>query len=124
MIHGRCVESMSTLSVLLQGDGLARGEMSKELARVDAMGGVVRTSIDTARLIVVHAEIAGSRLALRLRDLAPGLGEIFSLHLERVHVDIPVGAVAGAQSTSYAPVLNHHLQAALTADRPYRTPDH
>src|SRR5271166_2378452 len=107
---------MSTLRVLLQADGLLLGEMSKEFARVDTVRGVVGTGIDAARLIIVKAEIAGGGLVLHLRDLAPGLRKIFRLHLEGVHVDVPVRTVAGAEPTSDAPVLDHHLQAALTAD--------
>src|SRR5271157_1635264 len=116
MIQGRWVRSMSTLSVLLQADGLLLGEMSKEFARVDAVRGVMGTGIDAARLVIIEAEIACGGLVLQLRDLVPGLREVFRLHLEWVHIDVPVWAVAGAQSTSDAPVLDHHLQAALAAD--------
>src|SRR5271165_75921 len=116
MIQGRWVRSMSTLRVLLQADGLLLGEMSEEFARVDAVSGVVGTGIDAARLVIVKAEIARGGLVLHLRDLAPGLREIFRLHLEGVHVDVPVWAVAGAHTASDAPILDHHLQAALAAD--------
>src|SRR5271165_4524167 len=115
MIQGRCVESMSTLSTLLQGDGFARREIGEEFTRIDAVRSVVRTGIDAARLVVIKTEIAGGCL-VHLCDLVPGLREIFNLHLERMHIDIPVGAVAGAQSTSNAPVLDDYLQTVLAAD--------
>src|SRR5271166_5201295 len=107
---------MSTLSVLLQADGLLLGEMCKEFARVDTVRGVVGTGIDATWLVIVEAEIARSGFVLHLRDLVPRLGEVFRLHLEWVHVDVPVGTVAGAQPAPDAPVLDHHLQAALAAD--------
>src|ERR1039458_5543088 len=85
---------------------------------------VVRTRVHAARLVIVQAEVAGGGFALHLCDLAARPGKIFDLDLERMHIDMSVGTVAGAHSATNTPILDGHLEAVLAPDRSHRTADH
>src|SRR5271169_3986933 len=115
---------MSKLIAFLQRYATLGGELSKELAGVDAVCSVVRTGINTAWLVMIKAEIAGSRLLPYLRDLFPRCRRVVYLDVKGMQIDVAVRTVVRAQPASDAPILDDHLQAVLAPNRPDRTAHH
>src|SRR5437867_3701263 len=66
----------------------------KQLPPGHAMGGVVRAGVHAARLAVqLAAQVAAGRLLLHDGHLAPGVGRVGPIFLERMHVDVAVRTV-------------------------------
>ena len=89
---------------------------SKKLRRIDPVRGVVRASINTTWLGVVMAQIAGCRLQTGARDFPPRMRRIVQFDRERVKVDIAVGAIVRAQSTTNAPVFDDDFEGISAPD--------
>ena len=88
------------------------------------MGGVVRAGIDATGLGVIGAKIARRGFLLYDRSRASRRFRIGQIHGERMHVDVSVGAIVGAQAASDAPVLNDDFQRIAPANRADRAADH
>ena len=88
------------------------------------MRGVVRTGIDATRFGVIVAKIARSRFHLHGGHFASGVRRIIQLYRERVHVDVPVRTVAGAQSTANTPVFDNDFERIAPANGADRTAHH
>ena len=102
----------------------------KELRRADAVCGVMRASIDTARLCVVVAQVAGCRLShhlsflqLRLRG-AGFVQRLGSFRNELMQIDVAVRTVVGAYSATDAPVFDDDLERIAPPDGAHRTSHH
>src|SRR5579862_4043759 len=96
----------------------------KEIARVDAVGRVMRTSVHTARFFLIRAQITGGRFGAYLGYLSTGIDEIIDGNFKGMHIDVAVWAIIRTQATSNAPVLDYDLQAIATTDGANRTADH
>src|SRR5579884_130739 len=99
-------------------------QCGKELARIDAMGCIVRTSINAARLFLVGAEITGRGLGANFSDFAAGLREVIDCNLERMHVDVSIRTVIRAETATDAPVFNDDFQAVAAANRSHWASHH
>src|SRR5436190_24282920 len=98
MSQGRCVRSMRIWA--------PRNQMPEEFIRIHAVRGIMRTGIDTARLGVFGAKIAGRGLLLgHDRALACRIG-ILDIDFERMQRDVAIGAVLRAKPAADTPVLN------------------
>src|SRR5437879_12521 len=91
--------------------------LAEKCARVDAMGGVMRTSIDTTGLFQVHAEIARRSFLLDDSFLTPFLFWIVDHHFERMQIDIAVGTILRAEATADTPVLDDDFERIASANR-------
>jgi hypothetical protein len=76
----------------------------------------MRTGINTARLGVIVAQIAGCGFYTYAGYLVSRMCRIVEFRGKRVQVDISVRAVSGAQSASDAPVFDDHFERVATAD--------
>ena len=100
---------------------LRRDRVAEKSLPIDALGRVVRTSVDAARGGKLRAKVAGVRfvgghflfLNLHLRGRALCAFDLrlhFFHHLERVHVDVAVGAKLGAFAATDAPIFDDDLE--------------
>src|SRR5690349_20309742 len=91
--------------------GRARSAVDpEELHRLDPLEGVVRTGVDAGGLVVLATEVAGGGL---LADLGLHHARVLGIlgdDLERVQVDVAVGALGGAEPAADAPVLDDDLE--------------
>jgi hypothetical protein len=68
----------------------------EKCARVHAVRGIMRASVNATRFFQVRAQIARSCFLLDGRLLAAGMFGIVSHHFKWMQIDIPVRAVARA----------------------------
>ena len=74
------------------------------------MRGIVRARVDATWLRMLGAKIAGGRFFLDNGLLVPRMFVIIGLRAERMHIDISVGAILGAQTAADAPVFDDDFQ--------------
>src|SRR5512138_570982 len=128
--QGRWLRSISTSGAPLQeflsllGRVLHLHQVREELARIYAMRRVVRTRVHTVRLVILGTQVAGGGLGFDFGDLASQAGGVLGGDIERLHVDVAVGAVVGAQAAADAPVFDDDLQAVAPPDGPNGTAHH
>src|SRR5713226_8433868 len=96
----------------------------EKCARVDAMRGVVRASIDATGLFQVRAQIARSRFLLDDSFFAAGSLRIVDHHFERVQIDIAVGAILSAKAAPDAPILDDDFERIAPSNRADGTAHH
>src|SRR6185437_2463961 len=101
-----------------------RQKRTKEFARINAMGRVVRARVNAAWFRMLRAEIARSGFLFHDGAGAPRRIRIGDLHGKRVHVDIAVGTILRAQTATDAPVFNNHFQRIAAPNRTHRTAHH
>src|SRR5258707_1063497 len=96
----------------------------EEFSRIDAMRCVVRARVDAARFFQVRAEIAGGCFLLDDGFFPAGVLGIVREHLERVQVDVAVGAIARAEAAPDAPVFDNDFKGIAAADGADGAADH
>ena len=88
------------------------------------MRGIVRTGVDATGFLEIGAQIAGGSFLFDDRFAAPGMLGVFTYHLERMEVDISVRAIACAQATADAPILDDHFERIAAPNSSHRTTHH
>src|SRR6266481_5604182 len=104
--------------------GALAEHIGEKCAWVDAMRGIVRTSVDAAWFFQVRAEIARSSLLLDGRLLAPGALGIVDHHFERMQVDVAVGTILRAEAAADAPILDDDFERIAPSNRADGAADH
>jgi len=88
------------------------------------MRGVVGAGVDAAGFLEVGAEIAGSGFLLDDGFFAAGIFEVVNADIERMEIDVAVGAVARAKAAADAPVFDDDFKRIAAADGADGTTDH
>src|SRR5258708_38578624 len=92
-------------------------EAAKKLRGVHAMRRIMWTSVHTTRLLMIVAEVAGSRFLSGTSNHAPRMVRIVEFDREGMQVDIPVGTIVGAQPAADTPIFNDYFQSVPPPDR-------
>ena len=98
--------------------------IGKKCARVDAVRGIVRTSVDAAWFFQMRAEIARSSFLLDHRLLAASSFRIVNHHFEWVQIDVAVRTILRAEAAADAPILDDDFERIAPANRADGAADH
>src|SRR5467141_187627 len=104
--------------------GALAEHIGEKRARVNAMRGVVRTSINAAWFFQVRAEIARSRFLLDRCFLVSGPPRFVNHHFEWVQINIAVRAILRAKAAANAPIFDDDFERIAPSNRADGAADH
>ena len=104
--------------------GSLADDIGEEFLGIDAMGGVVRASVDAAGFFEIGAEVAAGGFLFDGGFFAAGMFGIVSHDFERMKVDVAVGAIARAEAATDAPIFNDNFERITAANGADRAADH
>src|SRR5450432_3069750 len=106
MAQWRWLASMRIRQGSLSIAGRLANRVGEKCFGIDAMSGVVRTGVDATGLFQIGAQIARGGFLFHDGFAAAGMVRVFVHDLERMQIDIAVGAISRAQAATDTPVFD------------------
>ena len=104
--------------------GSLADDVGEKLFGIDAMGGVVRASIDATGFFQIGAEIATGGFLFDGGFFAAGVIGIVGHDFEWMKVDVAVRAIARAETAANAPIFDDDFERVASANGADGTTDH